>query len=144
MTPETQLRGVSRSGVQNKSYRDFLFDGGRRTQPCRIHSKSVSLSTALFSSLGIYRAARVKTLITAIDPQAGASSTGCQISSCCCAPSLLLILCPPAENSFRDNDVDCIETRSFSQCELDRAKIQAVPAWYVLDFGGFIGISFTH
>lgn len=46
----------------------------------------------LFTSLGIYRAARVKTLITAIDPRAGASLTGCQISSCCGVPLILRFL----------------------------------------------------
>lgn len=144
MTPEMQLKGVSRSGgvKQMAALLSFLTVGGERN---RVESNPrVCRYRPLFSvQLGIYRAARVKTLITAIDPRAGASLTGCQISSCCGAP---LILCPQGENSFRDNDVDCIQTHSFLLYDVSvaQAKISDVPVWHCAnlpDSGGLIRIS---
>lgn len=74
----------------------------------------------------------MKMLITAIDPAAGASLTGCQISSCCGMPLFLLTLCPAGENSFRDSGAVCIQTHRFLRCEVvsfDKVKMSVWPFW---------------
>lgn len=82
----------------------------------------------------------MKMLITAIDPLAGASLTGCQPSSCCGMPLFLLTLCPAGENSFRDSGAVCIQTHRFF-CDvrlylLTKSKCQTGPSGNLPDSGG--------